>query len=133
MHKILLKSLYTNLYLFAMIIISSIITSFVKGSPFYYICLVFAILTILLFPTITLSVRDGLRQKIENNQYAPKLKTRFIVSSINTLVLAIVGILICIATHSYNVFANIIAPILMSSCAIFDCFNLKLILKHKEK
>ncbi len=136
------KILATTVYLFVMILISSIVTT-IQGNakPIYYIFFLIALGVMIFYPSIYAGLYDKFRLHLQNNKYEPDLKKQLYIS----LAIELLIITICIIVNinignnsiqkmfSLSNFANLYAPIIMSTVIFADILFGFIFMKRNKK
>lgn len=139
--KILYQSLATSASLIIMAILCSLITSFTGRSGLYFTFFISAIIVAIFYPIIYLINFDKLRLRYQETKFNYKVKFRFLASFAivcSTFLLCVI-INIVIGKNTINLmlhinnFANIYAPLLISSVSFLDLLYYRIFLSKLFK
>ncbi len=131
--RMLLKILSSTTYLMLALIISAIVTNFTGTSILYYIFLIVGIIIAIFYPIIYLLNYEKFRLKCKTNGFKSDLKKHLIISISSFLLIFVSLIIINLSLgknsitklFEFNNFANLYAPVLISSFVIADLlFNI---------
>ena len=126
--KHIFQSLATSASLIFIIVLCSIITNFTKTSGLYYIYLIGSILTALFYPIIIAINADKIRLRYQNKEYQTKTKLKLYIclSVVLAVLLTCIIVNVSINNNTFALlfgiknFANIYAPVLISSVCLLD-------------
>jgi len=135
--NLLMKTLATSLSMLVLIVICSFITKYTGRTPLYYVFFFSAIFACLFYPIIFARNMQKCRLFYQINKYNPNYKKRILIALVIMLIILTTCIIvnICIGKNSiglilhYNNFANIYAPILLSTTLLLDTLYDKIINK----
>ena len=136
------KILATSLYLFVMMLISTVIVNFkTNASALYYVFFLISLFVFIFYPSIFACLYEKFRQHLQNDKYEPDLKKQLYI----TLTIELFIIIICIVVNinmgnnnlqkmfSISNFANLYAPIILSTTMFADILFTYLFVKKNKK
>ena len=138
--KLFLQSLATSGSLIFILALCAITTLFVPTSNLYYFYIISSILVALFYPVMVFSNIDKIRLKYQTKKYEPKTKQKLLFG----LVIMLLTIILCIVVSinksnssiglifGINNFANLYAPILITSVLFLDILFNHLFLTKKS-
>lgn len=132
----------STLYLLVMIIISSVVVSFQSNTrPIYYVSFLIALFILIFYPSIYACFYDRFRMHLQNNKYDPDLKKQLYISLAIEFLIIVVCVIVNVnignntldSMFSINNFANLYAPILLSTVMFADIIFAYLFIKKSRK
>jgi len=126
-------------YLFIMLILCTVLSTFTTANQIYYIFEIISVFVLIFVPTIYASKYKNLKEKLKKKKLEFKFKKYFILS----LIIEFLILMACMISNimlgnnsisnifNFNNFPNIYAPLLFASTLIFDSIVAKLLLKNK--
>ncbi len=138
--KLVLKCFATSLYLIAMLTIIALACSKFGTTPLYYVSIISGVAFAIFYPIACLSRYERFRLDFQTNPYKYNLKKRLYIAIGVFLLVMIVSIVVNINSGintmndimSIKNFANLYAPLLLSS-ALFADIVLSVIILRKKK
>ena len=136
------KIFASSLYLLVMIIISSVVVSFQSNTrPIYYVSFLIALFILIFYPSIYACFYDRFRMHLQNNKYDPDLKKQLYISLAIEFLIIVVCVIVNVnignntldSMFSINNFANLYAPILLSTVMFADIIFAYLFIKKSKK
>ena len=136
------KIFASTLYLLVMIIISSVVASFQSNTkPIYYVFFLIALFVLIFYPSIYACFYDRFRLYLQNNKYNPDLKKQLYISLAIEFLIIVICVIINInignntldSMFSINNFANLYAPIILSTVMFADIVFTYLFIKRSKK
>ncbi len=139
--SMLYKILCSSAYLLLSLIICSVIVNFTKSSALYYTFLILGIIVLIFYPILYIVNLKKFEQKLQTSEIKIDFKKRLIIASVVEILVLVLSLIVSIATgHNSFVkifgmrnFANLYAPILITSCIYLDIlFTFVFIKKSKN-
>ena len=136
------RVLSTSLYLLVMIIICSIVVNFQTNvSALYYVFFLIALGVLIFYPSIYACFYERFRLYLQNNKYEPDLKKQLYISLAIELFIIIVCIIVNINIGNNSIqkmfsisnFANLYAPIILSTVIFADILFAYIFMKRNKK
>lgn len=139
--KKLLQILCTSASLLAVLIICSIITMFSGRSPLYYFFFISGFLIAIFYPVLFAVNKNKFRIKYQNQAYDFNLKKHLYIGLSLVLFVLIICIIVNICKNNNSIymiirlktFANIYAPLLISSTVFLDVLYSRIFLSKLKK
>lgn len=118
----------TSLYLFAMILLSTLCVKFSGASPLFYTTIIISCVSLAFYPALFFAEKEKIRLKLVKSKYKPDFKKQIIIAIVIELVVVLISVIVNVAIGNYNIikmfsfknFENIYAEILISSTLFID-------------
>lgn len=136
------RVLSTSLYLLVMMIICSIVVNFQTNvSALYYVFFLIALGVLIFYPSIYACFYERFRLYLQNNKYEPDLKKQLYISLAIELFIIVVCIIVNINIGNNSIqkmfsitnFANLYAPIILSTVIFADILFAYIFMKRNKK
>lgn len=126
----LFKAIATSLTLLFVLLISEMLVLKFSDSPLYYVFFISALLFVVFYVPLYLTKMQKLRLKYQQTTYQGKYKLRLIIGSAIILAVMILSIIVSIKSGKNTItmilsagnFANLYAPVLITSIYFIDIF-----------